>query len=114
MNDTTVKKVSSQASPEGEMGQAYLVSGTHVALRLWDEKPGDTEDKRSHARDYETVGYVLGGSATLHVEGQTVTLEKGDSWLVPKGAKHRYEVTSHFRAVEATAPPARAHARDDS
>lgn len=114
MNDTTVKKVSSSASPEGKMGQTYLVSGTHVAMRLWHENPGDTEHKQAHARDYETVGYVIEGEATLHLEGQTVTLRAGDSWLVPRGAEHRYEVKSTFKAVEATSPPARVHDRDDS
>ena len=30
MPDTTIKKVSSGASPKGEMGQVYLVSGKRV------------------------------------------------------------------------------------
>jgi hypothetical protein len=40
MPDTTIKKVSSGASPKGEMGQVYLVSGKRLSLRLWrDEEP---------------------------------------------------------------------------
>jgi hypothetical protein len=41
MNDTTVKKVSSATSPRGEMGQIYLTSGKHVAMRLWQDEPPD-------------------------------------------------------------------------
>jgi len=108
--DTTVKKVKSQASPHGEMDQSYLVSGKRVSLRLWQkEKP---QKKRATKRDYETVGYVLCGQAELTIEGQTVMLEPGDSWLVPAGAEHAYRILSEFTAVEATAPPAQVNGRD--
>ena len=35
-----------------------------------------------------------------------VVLEKGDSWTVPKGASHTYNIVETFTAVEATSPPA--------
>ena len=111
MPDTTVKKVSSAHSPEGEMGQTYLVSGTRLSMRLWNESA--TDGKGSHTRPYETVGYVIEGSAKLHLGDQVVTLEAGDSWLVPEGAEHHYEIDSSFKAVEATSPPARVNDRDD-
>jgi quercetin dioxygenase-like cupin family protein len=108
--DTTVKKVSSRASPRREMDQTYLVSGKRVSLRLWrNEKP---QKKPATMGDYETVGYVLSGSAELTVEGQTVSLEPGDSWLVPAGAEHAYGIIEEFTAVEATSPPAQVHGRD--
>ena len=113
MSDTTVTKVDSQHSPQGEMGQKYLASGKSVAMRLWDkEQPG--EPKPAQARDYETVGYVLSGKAELHLEGQMVTLETGDSWCVPQGASHTYKILEEFSAIEATSPPAHAHARDEA
>ncbi len=113
MSDTTVTKVDSQFSPSGEMGQKYLASGKSVAMRLWEkEQPG--EPKPAQARDYETVGYVLGGRAELHLEGQLVTLQTGDSWCVPQGASHTYNILEEFSAVEATSPPAHAHARDEA
>ena len=111
MADSSVKKVSSAHSPEGEMGQTYLVSGTRLAMRLWNE--GATDGKGSHTRPYETVGYAIEGKATLHLGDQTITLEAGDSWLVPEGAEHHYEIESSFKAVEATSPPARVNDRDD-
>jgi quercetin dioxygenase-like cupin family protein len=92
------------------MDQTYLVSGKRVSLRLWrNEKP---QKKAATKRDYETVGYVLSGRAELVVEGQTVKLDPGDSWLVPAGAEHSYRILENFTALEATSPPAQVHGRD--
>ena len=113
MTDTSVKKVSMEASPEGEMGQRYLAAGAQVAMRMWSEA-APSEGMGGHARDYETVGYVISGSAELELAGQTVRLEPGDSWVVPKGARHDYRILEPFTAVEATAPPARAQGRDEA
>jgi quercetin dioxygenase-like cupin family protein len=112
MADTTVTKIDSQHSPRGAMGQKYLASGKSLAMRLWEnEEPSDA--KEPAARDYETVGYVIGGRAELHIEGQMVLLEPGNSWVVPQGASHTYKILEAFTAVEATHPPAQAHGRDD-
>lgn len=109
--DTTIKKIDSEHSPTGEMGQKYLASGVSVSMRLWlDEKPN--QNKTIHARPYETVGYVINGRAKLHIAEQTVILNKGDSWVVPKGTEHKYEILERFTAVEATHPPAHAQGRD--
>ncbi len=111
MADKSVKKVNSANSPRGDMGQKYLASGVSLAMRLWDNMtPGSEEGPTT--RDYETVGYVIQGKAELHLEGQMVLLEPGDSWVVPKGATHHYKVLEPLTAVEATHPPAHAHGRD--
>jgi quercetin dioxygenase-like cupin family protein len=111
MANTSVTKVSSGQSPTGEMGQKYLASGITTAMRMWeDEQPG--EAKAPAAREYETVGFVIKGRAELHIEGQVVVLEPGDSWVVNKGQQHAYKILEPFTAVEATTPPARAHGRD--
>lgn len=81
-------------------------------MRLWDVQPG-SHKLENDAREYEVVGYVLEGSAQLEIEGQTILLNPGDSWVVPKGAHHTYHIKEHFKAVEATCPPAHAHARDE-
>lgn len=110
--DKSIKKVNSEHSPRGEMGQRYLADGKAVSMRLWDgEQPG--EPKPEAKRDYETVGYVIEGRARLRLEGQVVDLEPGDSWVVPRGASHTYEILEAFRAVEATSPPAEISARDE-
>ncbi len=112
MSDTTVIKVSSAHSPTGEMGQKYLASGKNVAMRMWEnEQPA--EPKAATSREYETVGYVISGRAELHLAGQMVLLEPGDSWVVPNGASHTYKILEAFSAIEATYPPAHVHGRDE-
>jgi len=111
MADTSVTKVDSERSPVGRMGQRYLASGVRLSMRLWmDREPGENAPVR---RDYETVGYVLKGRAELTLEGQTVRLEPGDSWVVPHGAEHSYRILETFSAVEATSPPAEVHGGDE-
>ena len=112
MSDITDTKIDSSHSPHGQMGQKYLASGKHVAMRLW-EGETSSDHKEPAAREYETVGYVISGKAELHLEGQTVTLEPGDSWVVPQGAMHSYKILEPFTAVEATSPPAQVHGRDE-
>ncbi len=112
MTDTSVKKVQSRHSPKGAAGQKYLVSGTRVAMRLWEKEPPGERHPETR-RDYEMVGYVLEGRARLHMAGQTVELEPGDSWMVPADAPHQYQILEAFSAVEATSPPGRVHARDE-
>ncbi len=114
MPDTTVTKVDSNFSPKGGMGQRYLASGVKVALRLWNEEEPQGMPSQYTAREYEVVGYVIKGRAKLEIEDQSVTLNAGDSWVVPAHARHRYEILETFSALEATAPPAQVHGRDDA
>ena len=81
-------------------------------MRLWVDEPSNHQ-KESSARDYETVGFVISGKAELEVEGQTISLAPGDSWLVPKGALHRYRIVEALTAIEATSPPAEVRGRDE-
>jgi quercetin dioxygenase-like cupin family protein len=112
MADTSVKKVDSAYSPKGQQGQKYLASGKTVSMRLWENEQPD-EAKEPATREYETVGYVISGRAELHIEGQVILLETGNSWVVPKGASHTYKILEPFTAVEATSPPAQVHGRDE-
>jgi quercetin dioxygenase-like cupin family protein len=84
-----------------------------MSMRLWrDEAP--TQGKPSRKHDYEVVGYVISGQAELEIDGQTVRLEPGDSWVVPAGAEHTYRILETFTAVEVTAPPAQVHGREQT
>jgi quercetin dioxygenase-like cupin family protein len=110
MTDTSVTKVEGAHAPKGPQGQRYLANGRALSMRLWDrEPPGEGSSVR---REYETVGYVISGRAELTLEGQTVSLQPGSSWIVPKGAEHSYRIQEAFTAVEATHPPAEVHDRD--
>jgi len=112
MPDKSITKVSSANAPIGRFGQKYLASGIRISMRLW-EREQPTEEKLQTAHEYETAGFVIEGKAELHIEGQLMLLEKGDSWVVPKGARHSYKVIETFTAVEATSPPAEVHGRDE-
>src|SRR5919202_701285 len=111
VSEKNVDKVRAEQSQRGQMGQRYLASGEMVSMRLWEnEQPG--EPKPEVARENETVGYVLGGRAELHLEGAVIELATGDSWPVPKGALHPYGTFNPFTAIEAPSPPAEEHGRD--
>jgi mannose-6-phosphate isomerase-like protein (cupin superfamily) len=112
MGDKSITKISAATAPRGAMGQKYLASGIRVSMRLWEEV-ATSSPKETTTADYETVGYVIAGTAELHLEGQIVSLEPGDSWIVPKGSSHSYSILKDFIAVEATSPPAEIHGRDE-
>jgi mannose-6-phosphate isomerase-like protein (cupin superfamily) len=99
-------------SATGEMGQDYLATGKQVALRRWEADACGFCEPR--CRDYEAVGYLLEGDLVLDLDGELVTLKCGDSWLVPQGATHRYQVVTPIVAIEATSPPARFNGRDEA
>ena len=106
MNTSTLEKTPRNKAVTGDKGQLYLAAGDDVALRMWEHSPA-SDGCESPARDYETVGYVISGQAELTVDGQTIQLLPGDSWVVPKDTVHSYKIISGFTAVEATSPPAR-------
>lgn len=115
MGGTGVHKTDADSSPTGAMGQRYLASGIAVSLRLWEQEPSG-EDKAAVGREYETVGYVLGGRAVLRAgtgaDAVELALAPGDTWVVPRGVLHTYVVEEAFSALEATSPPAQVAGRD--
>ena len=112
MADSTVTKIDSHHSPSGKTGQKYLASGKSISMRLWEDvQPG--QQKEPSTREYETIGYAIKGRAQLDIEGQSLLLNAGDSWVVPKGSRHSYTILEPFTAVEATTPPAEVHGRDE-
>ena len=106
-----VDKISVTRADTGAMGQRYLASGSRVAMRLWSGQPTSSGGPEA-ARDYETVGYVVSGRARLIAGEERLDLGPGDSWVVPAGLAHTYEILEELTAVEATAPPARDAGRD--
>ena len=99
-----IRKVSSKGTEACPTGEVLLATGSAMAMRMWqDEEP---QAKPPHASPYETIGYVVAGRAELTIEGETVRLEPGDSWLVPANTEHAYRILETFTAVECTSPPA--------
>jgi len=56
----------------------------------------------------------MGQEYLATLDGQSVQCKAGDSWLVPKGAPHRYRIIDSIVAIEATSPPARLNNRDEA
>ena len=104
MADISVRKLNVTFAPTGEQGQKCLISGQDLGMRLWENEPPGPP-KPVTRRDYETLGYVLSGRAELQIEGERLTLEPGDSWVVPRGSAHAYTILEPFTALEATSPP---------
>jgi len=104
MSDSSIRRADAEPAAAAAAGPKLLVSGKHVAMRLWDIEPGGAPPSGLCA--YETVGLVIAGRAELVIEGQVIPLRPGDAWVVPKGAEHSYRIFERFQAVEATAPPA--------
>ena len=82
-------------------------------MRMWRDEP-PSQDKPVHRQEYEVVGYVISERAEWEIEGQTVRLEPSDSWVVPAGSQHTYRILETFTAIEATAPPAQVHGREQT
>ena len=100
----TVQKVSSRGTEACPTGEVLLAAGKVMAMRLWqDEEP---QEKAPHRSPYETLGYVVKGRAELTIDGATVELTAGDSYLVPANAEHTYRILETFSALECTSPPA--------
>ena len=96
-------KVSQSDTTHGPDGEHHLVRGQHGSMRLWHrEEPADTKPETMN--EYETLGYVLEGRAELTIDGQTITLEPGDSYCVPMNTPHAYRITETLTAVEVTTP----------
>ena len=111
MTDFGANKTEAAQAAKGPEGQRYLAQGDAVSMRLWDKvQAGDSA--APVRREYETVGYVISGRATLTLDGEAVTLQAGSSWVVPKGVEHSYRIEDTFTAVEATHPPAEQDKRD--
>jgi mannose-6-phosphate isomerase-like protein (cupin superfamily) len=104
MGDKSITKVSAATAPRGPMGQKYLASGIRLSMRLWEGESPDTESKAETEANYETVGYVIAGRAELHIEGQVVDLEPGDSWIVPKALA---TATKSWKRSQRWRPPPR-------
>ncbi|PNY81054.1 cupin domain-containing protein [Deinococcus koreensis] len=103
MTQTSRYKLSQRDTTHGPDGEHHLIRGETGSMRLWHrEEPN--EGKPETVNDYETLGYVIEGRAELVVDGQSIALQPGDSYCVPRGASHTYRITETLTAVEVTSP----------
>ncbi|BBN94014.1 cupin 2 conserved barrel domain protein [Deinococcus grandis] len=96
-------KVSQSDTTHGTDGEHHLVKGQQSSMRLWHREEPNA-DKPESTHEYETLGYVIEGRVDLIVNGETISLQPGDSYHVPAGVPHTFRVTETLTAVEVTTP----------
>ena len=102
----TISKIGAGEAKTGPDGDLLLAGGANMSMRLWkNEAP---QEKAPHRSAYETLGYVIAGRAELTIEGRSVTLAPGDSYLVPANAEHGYRILEPFTALETVSPAMKA------
>jgi len=69
-------------------------------------EPSEATERHYHAES-EEIYFVVKGSGTLEVDGETRTVRPGDAALIPPGAWHTLENTgtSELRILCCCAPP---------
>lgn len=86
---------------------ARLVEGAGLTLAVVEIAPGRRVPEHSHVN--EQLGFVIQGSVTFTIGGQTLALGPGGTWQIPASVPHHVDVGPDGAIVaEAYAP-----ARDD-
>lgn len=87
------------------LGVDFLVGavGKRMMVTLMQFKQGQCPPL--HAHPHEQVGYLISGRFRLRVGEEVHLVEPGDSYLIPGGVPHAYEVLADAEAVEVFSPP---------
>jgi uncharacterized cupin superfamily protein len=90
---------------DGRHGERLMARGRHVGLCLWERDPAG-ERRVAPDEDNEHVAYVESGALIVTIaDDPPVELHAGDSFVVPAGMSHRFEVLEPATVVEAVCPP---------
>ncbi|GAA5514751.1 hypothetical protein Dcar01_03511 [Deinococcus carri] len=102
-NEGSRYKVSRGSTTHGPEGEHHLVRGEGSSMRLWHREEPNA-DKPMSTHPYETLGYVIEGRVDLIVNDETVSLQPGDSYHVPRNTPHTFRITETLTAVEVNTP----------
>jgi quercetin dioxygenase-like cupin family protein len=82
-----------------------MARGRHIELRLWERDPaGERAFAPDEAREH--VAYVQAGALIVSIgDGPPLEVHAGDSYVVPAGRSHRFEVLEPATVVEAISTP---------
>lgn len=107
MESLRAHKKSLSDTDNNQIGAKLLLSGQELAMWFWQAMPTTAPEVETYvSQDYEVMGYVLSGLMELHVDGKVISLEPGDSWVVPTGALHAYCILEPLTALKTSHPPA--------
>lgn len=89
---------------KGRKGE-ILMSGEKCMMMVNTIEPGLPTPPHSHPQ--EQIGYLIEGTGTLYIDGETREIEAQSTFLVPPHASHNFDATGDIPAVliEAFAPP---------
>mgnify|MGYP001037248833 CR=1 FL=1 len=78
-------------------------TGERMMVTLMTFKKDQEVDTHSHA--HEQAGYCILGRFLLTIGGAQSIIEPHDSYIIPGGAPHSYQVLEDSLAVEVFSPP---------
>jgi quercetin dioxygenase-like cupin family protein len=86
-------------------GVDFLVgaTGERTMVTLMTFKAGQAVDMHHHP--HEQAGYCIQGRFVLAIDGTSMLVEPDDSYVIPGGASHSYQVLEDALAVEVFSPP---------
>jgi quercetin dioxygenase-like cupin family protein len=88
----------------GRHGERLMARARHVELRLWERDPAG-ERVADPDVDHDHLVYVQSGALIVSVaDDPPVEVHPGDSYVVPAGEEHRFEVLEPAVVVEAIGP----------
>lgn len=79
----------SEAEPVDGVRLGQLAAGSEASVQSFRIRPGATVPEHSHP--HEQVGYLIRGTLTFLVDGEEMTVEAGDSYVIPGGEPHAAE-----------------------
>ena len=105
MRVTSLERVEAFVTKDGstvrELHHTELQSLAEATL-----EPSEATERHYH-REMEEIYFVVKGSGTMEVDGETQTVRPGDAVLIPAGAWHQLENngSSELRILCCCAPP---------
>jgi len=78
-------------------------TGERMMVTLTPFKKG--QEVGTHAHPHEQAGYCIQGRFVLTIDGVSTVIEPDDSYVIPGGASHGYQVLEDSLAVEVFSPP---------
>lgn len=85
---------------------AQLAAGEEMSVQHFAVDPGETIPEHEHP--HEQAGYVLTGALTfVFADGEEVTVEEGDSYVIPGGRPHgaRNPRDERIEGIDVFSPP---------